>query len=158
MKSDNPIDGILLTVRKTMPGADSDTVRTVAALAGLLAAVAYADGHFSSPEHAHVRDVLSQVKGLGATGVDAICTVLMERAAEASTVHMYGLARELRELTDRDTRLEILNMLVDLAAADDVLSLSETNYLRQLASSLGLSPADYNASQARHRAKLSVLK
>ena len=40
---------------------------------------------------------------------------------------------------DADLRREILGALVDLAAADSSISLAETNLLRQITKSLGLS-------------------
>jgi uncharacterized tellurite resistance protein B-like protein len=53
--------------------------------------------------------------------------------------------------------VELLDMLMDLAAADLVVSMDETNLLRRLAKLLALSDQDYLASQARHRDRLSVL-
>ena len=64
----------------------------------------------------------------------------------------------MRELTDLDLRREVLDVLVDLAAADDEVSMSETQLLRRTATAMGLSQDDYVASQARHRDRLSVLK
>jgi uncharacterized tellurite resistance protein B-like protein len=72
-------------------------------------------------------------------------------------LHSHTFARELKELTEPHVRVEILDVLVDLAAADGEISLPEVNQLRQITSSLGLSQQDYNASQQRHRDKLTSL-
>jgi uncharacterized tellurite resistance protein B-like protein len=149
---------IAFRVREQLPEADEETVRVVAALAGLLAAVAYADRNYSSAEEALVRNVLGRVHGMTPTGVEAVCGAVRRHVVEASTVQIPHLTRELRELGDAELRREVLDALVDLAAADGDIATSETNLLRQIASSLGLTQHDYNESQARHRERLASLK
>lgn len=145
-------------VRQYLPNADDASVRTAAAVAGLLVGVAYADREYSEAEQAHVRQVLSRVRGLEPDGVEAIFRVLQESSVEVATVHTHAFTRELKQLTDRESRVEILDLLVDLAAADETISGAETVFLRQVATSMGLTQADYNASQQRYRDKLSVLQ
>jgi len=149
---------ILYRVREHLPEADDDTARVVAALGGLLAAVAYADRNYSTDEEAVVRKLLARVNGMTPAGVDAICDAMRRHVVEASTVGMLRFTRELRELGDAELRREVLDALVDLAAADGRVTMNETNVLRQITTSLGLSQLDYNDAQARHRDRLSILK
>lgn len=65
--------------------------------------------------------------------------------------------RDLRALTDRQGRIEVLDVLIELAAADDDLAHVEVNYLRRLATALGLTQPEYNAVQSRYRDKLAAL-
>jgi uncharacterized tellurite resistance protein B-like protein len=145
-------------VRAHMAEADDETVRIVAAIAGLLGAVAYADRRYDPAEERRIREEIGRVEGLGQGGVDAIAAVLRDHVAEISTVEAPIHARNLLDLGDRDLRLRVLDALVDLAAADNEITVAETNTLRLTTTALGLSQDDYNASQARHRDKLSVLK
>lgn len=149
---------ILARVREHLPGADDETARVVAALGGLLAAVAYADRDYSSDEEAVVRKLLARVHGMTAPGIDAVCDALRRHVIEASTVGIPRFTRELRELGDPELRREVLEALVDLAAADGRITMNETNLLRQITTSLGLSQSDYNDAQERHRDRLSILK
>jgi uncharacterized tellurite resistance protein B-like protein len=149
---------ILHRARQFLPDADDETARVVAALGGLLAAVAYADRNYSSEEESVVRRLLARVAGMTDAGVDAICDAMRRHVVEASTVGIPRFARELRELGDADLRREALEALVELAAADGTITMSETNLLRQITTALGLSQSDYNDAQARHRDRLSVLK
>lgn len=155
---DNAIDRLRSAVQSHLPDADDETVRIVTAITGLLGAVSYADLVLKPDEEEHIRHVLSRVNGLAPHSVDSLLGAVRAAAPEASQIHMHRLARDLHELTDRALRLEVLDTLVDLAASDDDLNFEETRYLRQVTSALGLSPDDYNASQQRHREKLSVLR
>ena len=149
---------ILYRVREHLPDADDDTARVVAALGGLLAAVAYADRDYSPDEEAVVRKLLARVSGMTPAGIDAICDAMRRHVVEASTVGIARFTRELRDLGDPELRREVLDALVDLAAADGRVTMNETNVLRQITTSLGLSQLDYNEAQERHRDRLSILK
>jgi len=140
-------------------GDDDDVhVRIVASIAALLLCVAYADLDYADSEEAVLRDTLSRVHGIDEPALGAILKVLREHTVTIASAESSTYARELLELTEEDFRLELLDALVDLAAADDEITVSETNMLRIIARSLGLSQKHYNASQARHRDKLAVLK
>jgi len=144
------------TVRAQMD--DAEGARIVAAIAGLLGTVAYADRQYATIEEQRIREELTRVQGLTTAGVDAICAVLREHIVEISTVEAPIYARELLALADKDLRLEVLDALVDLAAADDEITVAETNVLRLTATALGLTQHDYNTVQSRHREKLKVLR
>ncbi len=149
---------LLHAVRAELGEADDETIAVVTAIAGLLGAVAYADRDYSEAEEARVRAELSRVEGMAAAGVDAVCAVLRKHIVEVSTVQTPRYARVLVELADRDLKLQVLEVLVDVASADGTLAVAETNLLRQLTTALGLTQADYNAAQAKHRERLSVLR
>ncbi len=145
------------TVRAQMTSADDATVRIVAAVAGLLAGVAYSDREFADPEAEMIRATLARIQGMGRSGAEAVLALLREVAAEATTVYTYRFTRTLKDEMGREGRLEILDLLVDLSAADGKILTSETNFMRQVATGMGLTQDDYNASQSRHRDKLAVL-
>jgi uncharacterized tellurite resistance protein B-like protein len=145
-------------VRHALGERDDESVLVVVALAGLLGAVAYADRSYSEGEEAQVRAELARVHGMPAAAVDAVCEALRRHIVQISTVEVPRYCRVLRELGDRELRAEVLEVLVDLAAVDDVITTAETNLLRQVTTALGLSQSDYNDAQAKHRERLSALK
>jgi uncharacterized tellurite resistance protein B-like protein len=151
-------DALRASVARHLPGVDAETVTVVTSMAGLLGAVAYADRDYSAPEEARVRQELGRVQGMTQAGIDAICAVLREHIVEISTVQIPRYARALVELSDVELRREVLGALLDLAAADSSISLVETNLLRQITKSLGLSQDDYVELQAKHREHLDALK
>jgi uncharacterized tellurite resistance protein B-like protein len=150
-----PLEGV---VRQHLPGADDVKVRIVAAIAGLMGTVAYADHRYTEVEERRIRAELGRIEGLGDAGVDAICVVLRQHIVAIATVEAPVYARELLALADRDLRREVLDALLDVAAADDEIVLAETNSLRLTATALGLTQADYNESQQRYKGKLAALR
>ena len=146
------------SVRQHLPGADDVKIRIVAAIAGLMGTVAYADRRYAEVEEQRIRAELGRIEGLDEAGVLAICAVLRKHIVEIATVEAPVYARELLALADRDLRREVLDALLDVAAADDEIVLAETNSLRLTATALGLTQEDYNDSQERHRGKLAVLR
>lgn len=148
---------LALAVREQIPDASEDTQRLVTAVAGLLACVAYADQEFSEPEQRAIREELARLPAMEPAGAGRVVGVLTGDIQAIIANGDQGWVRDLRELTTREQRLEVLDVLLDLAAADGVIDHSEVNYLRRLATALGLEQAEYNAAQARHRDKLGLL-
>ena len=157
-EEDRGARALLGLMRGHMPDADEETVRIVAAVAGLLAGVAYADRDFSTEEAAKVEQELSRIQGLSAAGPRAVCAALRAHVLELSATQAPRYTRALRQLADRELRVEVLGVLVELAAADRSITVDEVNHLRRTTQALGLSQDDYNALQSRHRDKLSSLR
>jgi uncharacterized tellurite resistance protein B-like protein len=141
-------------VAEQLPDADAATVQLVAAVAGLLACVAFSDRALHAAEHAHVLEVLRRVQGMSASGARAICALLESHATELTRINPQAYTRTLRELAERQMRLEVLDALIELAAIDGELAFEETQLLRRLTSALALEQADYNAAQARQLERL----
>ena len=144
-------------VEQYLTDADDATKRIVTAVAGLLAKIAYADGHYSVREEATIQKELSRVHGLSQAGVDAICGLLADQISHVALLGDHDWTRDLRELAERELRLEVLEVLVEMAVADHVLKHDEQTQLRRIAKALSLTQDDYNGIQAKHRDKLSTL-
>ena len=142
-------------VRAALPEADEESRRVVTAIVGLLGGVAYADRAYLEPEAAVLRAELGRIRGMTTSAVDAVLRVLERDIVEIATVQSPRYCRALVELADRDLRVQVLNLLVDVAAADETISHDEVTLLRNTTTALGLLQADYNAAQDRHRDKLA---
>jgi uncharacterized tellurite resistance protein B-like protein len=149
---------LLEAVRVELGTADDEKARIVAAVAGLMGTIAYADRQYADVEEQRIRAELMRIDGLGEKGVHAICQVLRSHIVDIATVESTLYARELLELADRDFRREVLDALLDVAAADDEIVLAETNSMRLTATALGLTQSDYNESQARFRDRIKALR
>ncbi|MEM6960483.1 MAG: TerB family tellurite resistance protein, partial [Myxococcota bacterium] len=141
-KKDGATPPALQSLRQTvalhLPEADEDLQAIVVAVAGLLACVAFEDRILSDAEYARIKSELARVQGLSAAGVEAVAGVLREHAEALFSSGDQFFARELKERCVREQRVEVLEILVDLAAVDDVLTVTETNNLRRLTTAMGL--------------------
>ena len=90
--------------------------------------------------------------------MSAVCEVLRKHTAHIALFEARQYARYLTENTDREFRASLVDLMIDVAAADDNVTVAETNLIRRLVELLGLTQDDYLASQSRHRDKLAVLK
>lgn len=149
---------LLRVVREQMPDAADDDVKVIAAVVGLLGQVAYADRPYLPAEEQRIRRELDNVVGLSPSGADAICKTLRTSIQTVAEIEARDYATILRELAAHDLRLRVLDLLLDVAAADEHLSVVEVNVIRRLTDVLGLDQKDYNASQARYKDKLGSLK
>ena len=151
-------DALEAAVQRELPSADAETVQVVTALTGLLGAVAYADRDFSAAEEQRLLVELGRIQGMSAPGARAIAAALREHVLAISSVGIPLFCRTLRELGDRELRVEVLDALLGLAAADGSIEHAEVNVLRQVTGSLGLSQDDYNDAQTRYRDQLAALR
>jgi uncharacterized tellurite resistance protein B-like protein len=149
---------VYATVRRELPEGDEETVLVVTAMVGLLGVIAYADRDYSAEEEQRVRTHLARVMGLSADGIEAIVSALRTHIVEVSAVQAPRYARVLRELADHELRVQVLELMLEIAAADAAITTAETNTLRQLTTALGLDQDDYNRAQEAHRHLLSALR
>jgi uncharacterized tellurite resistance protein B-like protein len=141
-----------------MPEASAESAAIVGAVAGLLAFVAYADREYKAEERRVVHGALARVEGLPEHASEAASELLASRIDDLAAEPLQTYTRVLYEFTTRAARLEVLEVLMEVATADQVLSMDETHGLRRIAKLLGLSERDYDAAQAHHRDRLSVLR
>jgi uncharacterized tellurite resistance protein B-like protein len=145
-------------VMRSMPKADAQEAAIVGALAGLMASVVHADRQYTEAEREAVSSALAKLGTLAPEALGAIEELFAERLVELAHEPLQTYTRVLYEGLERPARHEVFEALMDLAAADEVLDMQETNLLRRIARGLGLSDHEYVASQERHRARLSVLR
>lgn len=145
-------------VASNMSDADDGTIAILGALAGLLAQVAHADNTLDEAELEEIRGQLARIDGLSGEGVVAVLALLRSHGKALFSEGTQSYTRVLYEQCAREMRLEVLDLLMDVAAADGSVSMDETHLIRRICTALGLSDADYLASQTRYRDHLSVLK
>jgi uncharacterized tellurite resistance protein B-like protein len=147
------IEQLEATIRAQLPGADATRVETVVALCGLVASVAYIDRTYADAERPHVRRALALIAGLTAPGVEAIGQALEAHMSTIATLDPRPHASVLRDHLNVTLHRELLDVLADLAAADDALTLIESDSLRRTADALGLTNEEFQAALERHKDK-----
>ncbi len=117
------------------------------AVAALLVEVAQVDGHLDATERAAMRRILQQHFALGEAAAAAL-EEAGERRAERST-QLFGATRLINGRFSDAKRVELVEMLWEVAYADGVLDPLEDAMLRRVAGLVDVS--DHERGEARRR-------
>jgi uncharacterized tellurite resistance protein B-like protein len=117
------------------------------AVAALLMEAAEIDGHLDEAERATVRRLLQRRFGLGEQEASRLAAA-GEQQAERST-QLFGIARLINERLPHARRIEIIEMLWEVAFADGALDPLEDAMLRRVGGLVDVS--DHERGEARLR-------
>ena len=149
------------TVRKIvaqLDGLPEDKARFVASFAFMLSRVAHADLDISDDETRAMEQIVVERGGLPEE--QAIIVVQMAKTQNLlfGGTENYLVAKEFNRLATRDQKLSLLHCLFAVGAADDSISATESNVVRQIAEELELDHPDFIAVRSRFREHLSVFQ
>ena len=139
------LDELVSDLRAALPDDEAVLIRYIAIVAVLLTRVASSDGVFSDQEQSTLRSLLERVGRLSPSAVDAVCCTLERGMTDLTTGELDLCYGELKSLCDRQERLQILRLLVRMAAADGALSAAEATEIRSIGEKIGVAPEDITA-------------
>jgi len=143
---------------KRLQSLDPDRARYLAAFAYVLGRVAHADLDVSEAETLQMERILQRLGGLPEDQAVLVVEIAKSQNRLFGGTEGYLVTRELKQITSLEQRLEILDCLFEVSAADDSISAVEENLVRQVASELGLSLQDYVTARAAWSDKRAVLR
>ena len=149
------------TVRRVVAALermDADTARHVARFAYVLGRVAGADRMVSAEETRAIERMVTERAGMAEQQAILVVQIAKSQQALFGGTEDYLVTRELAATASRDQKLALLDCCMALAAVDEEVSLPEDDVVRQIASELGLSHADFIAARSAYREQLAVLK
>ena len=132
--------------------------RYLAAFAYVLGRVAHADSHFSVEETSKMQEI---VKNLGhLTEAQAVLVVeIAKTQIRLSGAREYALVvRRFKEMSTAEQRVELLDCVFAVSAADDSISAAEEGQAGQIANELGLSSEEFVAARSAYQEHLESLK
>ncbi len=118
------------------------------AAAALLVEAAHMDENFDARERAKILDLLIRQFGLGASEGEELLAAAEVKVAE--THGLYSLTKAIKDALGNDERIEILEMLWELAYTDGRLHDYEASLIRRVTGLLHVS--DHDSGAARKRA------
>ncbi|HEV8629015.1 MAG TPA: TerB family tellurite resistance protein, partial [Thermoanaerobaculia bacterium] len=124
----------------------------------LLGRVAFADREISAAETARMEELVREVGKV--PGEQAVLVVEIAKAQNRLFGHVenFQVSRELRELADEPQRRRLLDCLFAVSAAEGGISAEEESQVRQIASELGFTHADYVTARAAWSQHRTVLR
>jgi uncharacterized tellurite resistance protein B-like protein len=123
-------------------------------VAALLMEAARIDGALDAPERAAVRRILQQHFALGEEAARLLAEAA-ERRAERST-QLFGMTRLVNERLSLERRVELIEMLWEVAYADGILDPLEDALLRRVAGLVDVSDHERGAARRRVLRRLGI--
>ena len=118
------------------------------AVAALLVEAALMDDHFEEPERAKILELLQARFELDDTATEALVATARERVAESA--QLFGFTRAVTDRFSAEERIELMEMLWQVAYADGRLDDFEASLMRRVAGLIHVS--DRASGEARKRA------
>jgi len=149
------------TVRKIVRELDAlprERARWVAAFAFILSRVANADLEITDAETRAMEGLLVERAHLPAGQAVLAVQIAKTQSRLFGGTENFLVTREFKEIASRDERLELLSCLFAVAAADGSIASGEEVAIRQIASELALTPAEFDAARAPYSGQREILR
>lgn len=137
---------------------DRESARRLALFAFVLARVANVDLDIDAAETAEMERLIRSHGRLSAAQAALVAQIAKAENRLLGPTHNFLAARELRDLATEQEKLDLLECLFAVAAADGSVSSAEEEEIRLVSRTLVLREADYLAVRARFSGKRAVLQ
>lgn len=124
------------------------------AAAALLVEAASMDGNVGAREAARILELLRQRYQLSAEEADELLEEA--RSATAQSTQLYEFTRSVKDSFDHQQRVELIEMLWEVAYADGQLHDYESNLVRRVSGLIYVSDQDSGAARKRAMARLGL--
>lgn len=157
----HPPSGDTETVRKVVKALDSldpERARFIAAFGYILSRVANADLKISAAETAAMERTIIEYGRLSEEQAIIVVQMAKTRTQLFGATENFLVTREFSRISNQDQKLALLDCLFAVSAAEDDISTTEDNEIRQIASELGLGHRDFISVRSGWKDHLAVLK
>jgi uncharacterized tellurite resistance protein B-like protein len=154
-------EGETETVRKIVRELDAlprERARWVAAFAFILSRVANADLEITDSETRAMERILVERAHLPEEQAVLAVQIAKSQNRLFGGTENFLVTREFKEIASREERLELLSCLFAVAAADGSIASGEEAVIRQIASELALTSAEFDAARAPYSAQREILR
>jgi len=154
-------DGDTATVRKIVDALDQiepDRARYIAAFSYLLSRVAHADLEITEEETRTMERVIVARSSLPEEQAILVVQIAKSQTKLFGGTENFLVAREFKDLSSREQKLELLDCMYAVSAADEHISTVEDNEIARIATQLGLGRAERTAARSNWRHHLGTLK
>src|SRR5262245_21789418 len=149
------------TVRRVVAALERmepETARYIARFAYVLGRVAAADRDVSADETRSMERLVIERGGLAEGQAILVVQIAKSQHALFGGTEDYLVTREFASTATREQKVALLDCCLAVAAVDSDVSVTEDDAVREIASELGLSHADFIAARSAYREYLAVLK
>ena len=137
---------------------DPDRARYLAAFAYVLGRVAHADQHVSDEEVAVMTTFVRELGHLPEAQALLVVQIARSQNELFGGTEDYLVTRQFKEMSTPEQRMELLDCVFAVSAADDSISGVEESRVRQIASELRIDHAAFVKARAAYSDKRDVIK
>ncbi len=136
----------------------ADRARLYACFAYVLARVAGADLRTEPREKTTIEETLVRCAGVPASEARIVTDIARGEVEHLGSTNNYIVTREFGRLSTLEEKVQLLECLFAVAAADDLITGNESTEITLIAKEIGLAQADVLATRTRFRDKLAELR
>ena len=156
--ADNAAYGALFNeLEQHAMGLSDDEVKLITGLSGLLGKLAYSDRNISDDELAVAKKVLTAKTSISPELFDKVLQIVKQHTLELVGLEDHLYLKLLNEISSKDEKLEILESLFALAAADSKICSAEERDLSVISKGLRLAHEEYIVIKRRYSDSLASL-
>jgi len=130
----------------------------IALFASILSRVAHADLTIAPEESQAIEKIVQELGGLTASQAVLVTEIAKQQNRLLGGVENYLLTREFAKVASQAQRLQLLESLFAVAAAEAGISAEENQEINKIAEEIGLTRQDFLAVRASFKEHLNVLK
>ncbi|MDG2332883.1 MAG: TerB family tellurite resistance protein [Myxococcota bacterium] len=151
-------DEALHPIVEALEGLKPERARFFAAFAYVLARVAGADLRMEAEETESMVATLAELTEVSQDEARLVVQIASARMDDLEATHNYLVTREFGKLSDTAEKIQLLECLYAVAAADGTITGDESNEVASIAEEIGLSRSDAVALRSRFRDKLAEFR
>jgi uncharacterized tellurite resistance protein B-like protein len=137
---------------------DPSRARFLAAFAYVLSRVASADLKISDDETEKMVEIVQKLGHIPEEQAVLVVAIATNQNKLFGSTEDYLVTREFREIASDEQRIEMLDCLFAVSAADDSITGDEEEQIRQISNELGFTHEDYIQARLAYSDKRSILK
>ena len=132
--------------------------RYLAAFAYILGRVAYADAAISREETHKMQELVQVLGHLPGAQAALVVEIAKSQVRLVGGTENFLVSRRFREISTTQQRMELLECVFSVSAADESITVVEEGQARQISKELGLTHEDFIAARADYHQHLEALK
>lgn len=156
--ADDPDTETMHRIAARLDQLDPAQARYLAAFACILGRVAHADSSFSDAETTKMLEIVQGLGHLSEAQAALVVEIAQNRVQQVGTTENFLVTRRFREIATTEQRVELLDCVFAVSAADDSISATEEGQAGQIAKELGLTRAEFVAARVAYRQHLASLR
>lgn len=132
--------------------------RYLAAFAYVLARVANADLNINAQESAAMERVVRRTAGLGESEAALVVEIAKSQQRALGGTENYVVTREFKNASTPEQRVQLLECLFEIAAADGIIATLESAEIAAIGEEIGFTRPEINAIRGTYRDQLAEFK